>query len=809
MSSSVPVQSQPSEQSEIEREQAYVAMLHSQVDIHRERLARELAGVLREQAQTAQAQAERGAAVGRLNRRLAAFDAAENGLCFGRLDTTDGSRRYLGRIGVRGAEGEEEPLLIDWRAPAARAFYTATTAAPQGVRLRRHLHTRERRVVRVDDELLDGTAPAPADVELCGEAALLAALRAERTGRMRDVVATLQSEQDRIIRSPHAGVLVVQGGPGTGKTVVALHRAAYLLYSHPRLDERGVLVVGPNPVFLSYISQVLPGLGESSVLLATVGELFPGVTAREREDAAVAEVKGRLAMAEVVAAAVRARQAQVGGPVEVVVEGERLTLEPELLTGAAERALADGLPHNLARPRFHRIVVEELARRMAGVVAGLEEQIEADLAGHLDTAALERDVARDLAGIFGDAPPSDPREHEHAEFEAAERAWLKALPYDPQVRALLEWLWPALTPQRLLEELFADPRGLAEAAPRLTADERELLLREPGGGWSPADVPLLDEAAELLGEDRRAEQARRAREHARRIEYAQGVLDIARGSRAAEEENLDEAELLSAADFLGAEQFADRQEGDDLRTVAERAAADRTWAFGHVIVDEAQEVSPMAWRLLLRRCPTRSFTVVGDMAQSGQVAGALSWSQALEPFFGERWRLERLTVNYRTSAEVMSASERVLTAIHPELEVARAVRAGGVRPWRARVEEDGLPGAVAALAAREAAAGTGSVAVIAPGRDLARLAEAVRAAVPDASWGAEPDLERRVVVLTARQAKGLEFDSVVLADPQGVLDGSPHGLNDLYVALTRATERLAVLHPGEVPAVLEHLSVHP
>ncbi|MFD0890936.1 helicase, partial [Streptosporangium algeriense] len=256
----------------------------------------------------------------------------------------------------------------------------------------------------------------PADMELCGEAALLAALRAERTGRMRDVVATLQAEQDRIIRSPHAGVMVVQGGPGTGKTVVALHRAAYLLYSHPRLDERGVLVVGPNPVFLSYISQVLPGLGETSVLLSTVGELFPGVTALEQEDAAVAEIKGRLEMAEVLAAAVRARQAEVGGPVEVIVEGESLSLEPELLTAAAERARADGLPHNLARPVFCRIVIEELARRMAGVIAGIEEQIEADLAGHIDSAALERAVAKDLAGIFGqDAPPVDPHERERAE----------------------------------------------------------------------------------------------------------------------------------------------------------------------------------------------------------------------------------------------------------------------------------------------------------------------------------------------------------------------------------------------------------
>ena len=243
------------------------------------------AAALRQDGGTAQSRLDRDAAVFRYGEQLARLDAAEDGLCFGRLDLQTGERRHIGRIGLRDESGEGEPLLIDWRAPAARAFYVATAGAPHGVRRRRHIAMRGRRVVGVDDEVLDRGELAGTS-GLTGEAALLAALEATRTGRMRDIVGTLQAEQDAIIRSAHSGILVVQGGPGTGKTAVALHRAAYLLYTHRRLAERGVLVVGPNPTFLGYISQVLPGLGETNVLLRTVGELFPGVAARPRRGAA-------------------------------------------------------------------------------------------------------------------------------------------------------------------------------------------------------------------------------------------------------------------------------------------------------------------------------------------------------------------------------------------------------------------------------------------------------------------------------------------------------------------------------------------
>ncbi|WP_329200218.1 MULTISPECIES: HelD family protein [unclassified Streptomyces] len=793
---------------ELGREQAFLDVLHARVDARRAELGDRLAETLAQGGDgTAQARIERQSTVERLNRLLTALDAAEDRLCFGRLDLSDGERRYIGRIGVRGERPDDDPLLIDWRAPAARPFYTATPAVPQGVLRRRHLHTKGREVTRLDDELLDASAPGAAGVELTGEAALLAALGADRTGRMRDIVATLQAEQDRIIRSPHSGVLVVQGGPGTGKTVVALHRAAYLLYTAPRLNDRGVLVVGPSTVFRSYISQVLPGLGETSVLLRAVGELYPGVTATAVECEAAAEIKGRPAMARMLEAAVRARQAETAGPVRVRLGGEDLTLGRRWLRDAADAARGTRLPHNLARPAFCRAVIAEVAVRLAKVIADIEERFEEDLSDRIDSAGLDRAVAGDLASVFGpDAPQVDLAQQALDELADAEQHWLAELPGDPGMLRLLERLWPVVTPERLLEELYADEEALAAAAPWLLPGERALLSRRPGSPWTPADVPLLDEAAELLGFDHGAALDRLAGERAEEVEYAQGVIDIARGSRAVEDGAGDGAERLTAADLVDAGRLAAGYREAAVTTVAERAAGDRSWAFGHVIVDEAQELSAMAWRLLVRRCPSRSFTVVGDVAQTGDAAGSVSWRDALRPHFGDRWRFERLSVNYRTPAEIVSAADDVLAAIHPELEGARAVRRSGEEPWREQVPPGALAARVAELAGREASAvGSGRFAVIAPAAEVERLATAVCESVPDASWGPEPDLDRRTVVLGPRQAKGLEFDSVLLVDPQGMLDASARGPGDLYVALTRATRRLCVVHPGAIPAVLARL----
>ncbi len=780
------------------REQEYIGKLYERVDGLRDGASARLALALRQDSGTAQSRIDRDAAVFRYGEQLARLDAAEDGLCFGRLDLETGERRHIGRIGLRDTSGEGEPLLIDWRAPAARPFYVATAVAPHGVRRRRHITMRGRRVTGVDDEVLDRGSLAGAS-GLAGEGALLAALEATRTGRMRDIVGTLQAEQDAIIRSAHAGILVVQGGPGTGKTAVALHRAAYLLYTHRHLAERGVLVVGPSPVFLGYISQVLPGLGETNVLLRTVGELFPGVLGDRVEGRLAEEVKGRAMMAGVVAAAVRDRQAgglaasESGFGFGFGFDGETLRLDRQVVEEAARRARATRLPHNQARPLFQRLVIAALAERYAENARELAERIEADVADVVAGAieAIEADLAGlpEVPGSSGDAQP------DLAEVRRDLRA-------DAGVRARLDELWPLLTPQRLLAELFADPARLLVAAPGLTAAERAALVREPGG-WSAADVPLLDEAAELLGQDERAARARSARAEAQRVAYAQGVLDIAAGSRDPGEE------VLSVGDLLDAGDLAARHEDPDDRTMAERAAADRTWTFGHVIVDEAQELSPMAWRLLARRCPARSMTIVGDVAQTGGPAGTTSWERVLEPLAGDRWRLARLTVNYRTPAEIMAATADLLAAIDPGQQPPQSVRETGVRPWRMAVASaDALPGALAEVIGQEAAR-AGRLAVIVPDDRVRELGEVVARAVPSVSFGDRPDLTSEIVLLGARQAKGLEFDSVLIADPGAILAASPRGRNDLYVAMTRSTQRLGVLHPGAPPAELAALRPGP
>jgi DNA helicase IV len=767
--------------SEISREQQYIGRLYERVDALREQASARLALALAQDGGTAQSRLDRDAAISGYSEQLARLDAADSGLCFGRLDLRTRECLHIGRIGLRNESGDGEPLLLDWRAPAARAFYVATAGAPHGVRRRRHIAMRGRRVTGLDDEVLDLGELADAS-GLTGEAALLAALEATRTGRMGDVVGTLQAEQDAIIRSAPSGILVVQGGPGTGKTAVALHRAAYLLYTHRHLAERGVLVVGPSTTFLGYISQVLPGLGETNVLLRTVGELFPGVAADRAEDRLAEEVKGRAMMAGVLAAAVRGRQPT--GPAEIEFAGETLRLDRQVVAEAARRARATRLPHNRARPLFQRQLVAALAERYAECARDLAERVEADVADVLAEAsdAIEADLA-----AIPEIPGADDDDEQLHLADLRRELWA-----DPGVRATLDDLWPALTPQRLLEGLFADPARLTAAAPALEAAERAALLRKPGG-WSTADIPLLDEAAELLGRDERAAQARSARERAQRIAYAQGVLDIAAGSSGSD------GEMLSAADLLDAEELAERHEAPSRHTMAERAAADRTWTFGHVIADEAQELSEMAWRLLVRRCPAKSMTVVGDVAQTSGPAGTTSWERVFEPLAGDRWRLARLTVNYRTPAEIMASAEALLDAIDPGQQPPRSVRETGIPPWRMATTHDALPAALAEITAAEAA-NAGHLAVIVPDAQAETLGDAVSRVTPGVSFGENPDLTNQIVLIGATQAKGLEFDSVLIADPAAILTGSPHGRNDLYVAMTRSTQRLGILHPGPPPA---------
>src|ERR1700733_6855301 len=536
-------------------------MLYGRLDDMRKRASDRLAQVLREGGGTHQARTEREAFSTMYLQQISQFDAAEHGLCFGRLDFHEGKRFYIGRIGIHDDSDDYEQLLMDWRADAARPFYLATAASPAGVRRRRHIKTRGRTVVSLDDEILDLAAADPGKHEgLTGESALLAALGASRTGRMRDIVETIQAEQDWIIRSELAGVLVVQGGPGTGKTAVALHRAAYLLYTYRRqLLKRGVLVVGPNATFLRYIGQVLPSLGETSVMLSTIADLFPGLNATGSEPPATAEIKGRLSMVDVVAAAVKDRQRVPDAPVEVLVDRESLRLTPAACSKARERARRSRRPHNQARQVFAREILDALTRQLS---ARIGENVlgEENLLSRADVDDMRREL----------------------------RA-------DPGVRALIENLWPVLTPQRLLAELFASGDRLASAAPRLTRAERAALLRPRDSEWTPADVPLIDEAAELLGEDDRAAQAAADRRRRAEEDYARGVLDIL--SRDLD----DDPEIWMGADLVDASRLARRQEDDEYLTAAERAAGDRTWAFGHVILDEAQELSEMAWRMGMRR----------------------------------------------------------------------------------------------------------------------------------------------------------------------------------------------------------------
>ncbi|HEV2370961.1 MAG TPA: AAA family ATPase [Streptosporangiaceae bacterium] len=770
-------------QREVDLEQAYVTMLYEQLDGLRERVSGRLGEALRATGGTPQARTERDVTVAMCTTRLAQFDAAENGLCFGRIDTEEGTKRYIGRMGLRDEDADYEPLLLDWRAPAARPFYLATPVSPDGIRRRRHIKTVGREVRRLDDEVLDLAAASAAAQSgradgLTGEAVLLAALNATRTGQMSDIVETIQVEQDWIIRSPHKGVLVVQGGPGTGKTAVALHRAAYLLYTQrEQLARRVVLVVGPNDTFLRYVSQVLPSLGETSVLLSTIAGLYPGVTASREEPAAVARLKGSLAMADVVAAAICDRQANP--PVlEVEFERETLRLDRRTCARVRDRARRTRLPHNQLRSVVQRLLLEALARQVAGKI-GFNVLGGGNLLSDADVA----DIGRELRD-------------------------------DPHVRVALEAFWPALTPQRLLTDLFSSPARLASAAPGLSQHERETLLRPPGGGWSPADVPLLDEAAELLGEDDRSTRARSRRERRRRVAYAREVLDLAYGSRSVDLRDLDggavvdgeEAEILSAYDLIDAERLADRYEADDDRTAVQRAASDRTWVFGHIVVDEAQELSPMAWRVLMRRCPARSMTIVGDLAQASDLGGARSWQEVLGPHVADRWRQERLTINYRTPAEIAEVAADVLEAIDPDLHQPRPVRSTGVHPWRCEAPPGDLPSVLADVASQESTrTGGGRMAVIVPDSRLEELTLAVAKTVPDVVLGEHPALERPVVVLSVRQARGLEFDSVLIADPQQILADSTHGLNDLYVALTRPTQRLGVVYEGELPPILARL----
>lgn len=734
---------------ELGAERADVAALYARLDELRDEATSALETVRRASpGGTHQNRSERDAFARIYEDRIAQLRDVDERLVFGRLSLAgaDGEpvHHHIGRIGLR--DRDQQSILLDWRVPQARAFYQATAATPLGALARRHLHTEGRRVIRIDDEVFDPDLLSENSGALQGEAALMATITAERTGRMGDIVATIQAEQDRIIRSELAGTLVVQGGPGTGKTAVALHRAAYLLYSHrERLSSTGVLIVGPSRSFLTYIEHVLPSLGETGVVLASLGQLFPGVDAALEDEPTVAQVKGELAMADLLARAVRSRQVVPAAPVEVEINGERLTIPPSLVHQAMQRAWDSHKPHNVARVTFNRSAITAIARRLADQLRAQGNTIEDS-----DQAWLREDVRTS---------------------------------YD--VRVLLNTAWLPLTPQKLLQDLYARPTWLESLTPEWSPERRALLRRDRDAPFTVSDVALLDEAAELLGEsDAGADAARAQREQQR----ARDLENAKQAIRNMGVEGLVDARTL-AANF---EETAARG------TTAELAAEDREWTYGHIVVDEAQELSAMQWRVLVRRNPLKSFTIVGDIAQSSAAAGTTSWGEALGPHVGTQWRLEELTVNYRTPAQVSDVAETVAVEHGVRVTRSRAVREGR---WPVLVASgDDLDSLVVRAVADDRDLGGGTLAVVAVSTRVESLSQTLRRHFGDEVGVGAAGLSRSIAVLTPADVKGLEFDAVVIAEPTEIVQEHRRGAAALYVAMTRPTQRLHIAATRDLPS---------
>ncbi|MBF4573755.1 UvrD-helicase domain-containing protein [Herbiconiux sp. VKM Ac-1786] len=735
---------------ELAREREYVSGLYQRLDGLRADAERELAAVRRESVGgNHQSRSERDAFARAYEDRIGQLREVGERLAFGRLelaeaDDNGSTHRYIGRIGLR--DENLEPLLLDWRAPQARAFYQATAATPLGARARRHLTTRGREVVRIEDEVFDAELLDEEGTALQGEGALLAALSAQRTGRMHDIVSTIQAEQDRVIRSELQGVLVVQGGPGTGKTAVALHRAAYLLYTHrERLGASGVLVVGPSRAFLQYINAVLPSLGETGVVLASLGQLYPGVEASVEDVPAVAALKGSAEMAALIRRAVRSRQRVPAEPQTLTINGETLVLQPAAVAEAIAKARESGKPYNEGRVSFVKNLLNQLTKQLAEQLRRRGSTVD-----DADLAYLREDIRT---------------------------------AYD--VRVALNTAWIPLTPEKLLEDLYARPQWLASLTAHWSKAKRELLRRERGSALTVSDVPLLDEAAELLGEydpgdaaQKRAEKQQRKRD----LENARTAIS-----------NMDVDGQVSAETVVAG--FAEQ---DAVLTTAERAASDRSWTYGHIVVDEAQELSPMQWRVLLRKAPLRSLTIVGDVAQASSAAASTSWESTLSPLVGENWRLEELTVNYRTPSQIVDAAERVAVASGLRVTRSRSVRTTEWPVDAIATATDAELGEVVGDRVAEMVEQGGTTAVIAPASRIGALSALLAERFGDDVGVGVRGLSRPIALLSPAEAKGLEFDSVVVASPEGVVAESTRGASALYVAMTRSTQRLSlVLAPGE------------
>ncbi|MBH0010377.1 UvrD-helicase domain-containing protein [Salinibacterium sp. SWN1162] len=748
--------------SELERERAYVHGLYRRLDGLRNAAQEQLESVRRSApGGTHQNRSERDAFARIYEDRIGQLREIDERLAFGRLElevdaesegesdsegTAERPVRYIGRIGLR--DEDQRPLLLDWRVPQARAFYQATAATPLGARARRHLQSNGRDIVRIDDEIFDSELLETDAASLQGEAALMASLTAERTGRMGDIVATIQAEQDAIIRSELRGALVVQGGPGTGKTAVALHRAAFLLYSHrERLSASGVLIVGPSRSFLRYIEAVLPSLGETGVVLASLGQLFPGIDARREDVDVVARLKGSLDMAELIKRAVRSRRVVPTETQRMEINGEILDVPADLLRAAMQKAWDSHKPHNLARVMFNKAAIAGISRLLAD-----------QLRSHGNT------------------------------IDDADQKWLREdIRTAHDVKVALNTAWMPLTPEKLINDLYARPSWLRSLTPRWTPEERDLLRRERDAPFTVSDVALLDEAAELLGE---VDVAQTAAERERKQQRKRDVENAAAAIRNMDVEGMIDAETLAE----GFEASAERA------TTADLAAADRSWTYGHIVVDEAQELSPMQWRLLARRNPLKSFTIVGDVAQASAAAATNSWGAALAADVGDHWRLEELTVNYRTPSQIVAVAEAVALAHDVSITPSRAVRQSEWPVDVTLVSAYELGARVSdVVGADRAISSDGTLAVIVSDSLTSSIVDALQQTFAGEVGEGAAGLNKPIAVLTPRESKGLEFDSVVVVEPQRIVDEISRGAAALYVAMTRSTQRLSIVASQGLP----------
>ncbi|HPF80535.1 HelD family protein [Nostocoides australiense] len=677
---------------------------------------------------------ERDALMFHAARRQASLDQQYEGLVFGRLDLVDlGTRRvdpvdelpdewwldpdrevrYIGRLGVR--DEEYEPLVIDWRAPAASAFYQATPVQPQGVIRRRVLRSSGPTVVGVEDDLM---APAaPDDIVITGDGALMAALTRTRGSRMRDIVATIQRHQDEAIRAPGRGVTEITGGPGTGKTVVALHRAAYLLYSERRRYEGGgVLVVGPSSAYTAYIERVLPSLGEESVLLRSLGDVVDAITTGRLDRPEVAAVKGTLRVRELLKRAARGRVPDAPDTFRAFVGGQAITLAPNVLDGIRRKVLN----------------------------------------GHARNAATA--AAR---GMLAEAAWATHRTGERGDF-------MEAFEESMAVDDFMESWWPQVDPREVL--LWLADTDLAYRHGRGVFNDGELAAFAESirdaielGSWSVADVALIDDLSARLGLVQEADAEDRGFYEIDELDGRLGAEVRALGGP------------VSAADTPAAYR-------GDTRDALLRGRIGQPDEYAHILVDEAQDLSPMQWRMVGRRAEYASWTIVGDAAQAAWSDAAEAGRARDDAFGTQPRRTFHLDTNYRNAREIFDYARDVILPLVPDADIPNAVRETGSHPREAVLSLDTLTD-VTAEVDRLAEDVAGSIAVISPARYAARLAPLD---------GAH---DNRVVVIDPMSTKGLEWDATVVVDPDAIVDEAPGGIRILYVALTRAAHRMTVLRP--------------